>query len=152
MIVSRLTLAAIFIAAFTGLAAAQTSDAPLAIKRDAEEGTYLVAGNGFAIYLFKADKQGAADGSGAQSACDGDCLGVWPPVVVDGQPVGGERVDSALLGAMTRSDGLAQLTYNGWPLYLYAEDAAPEDIKGHDIESFGEDWYLIGPNGERAED
>jgi predicted lipoprotein with Yx(FWY)xxD motif len=86
------------------------------------------------------------------SACGGDCLGVWPPVVVDSPPVGGDGIDGALLGSVNRPDGYAQLTYNGWPLYFYAEDAAPEDTEGHDIESFGEDWYLIGPNGERARD
>jgi hypothetical protein len=64
--------------------------------------------------------------------------------------VGDGTLDESLLGTIERSDGLLHVTYNGWPLYYYAEDAAPGDIKGHDIESFGEDWYLIGPNGLRA--
>ncbi|MDB5541205.1 MAG: putative lipoprotein [Devosia sp.] len=138
-------LTALLFAVVSAPAAAQTADAPLATKRNAEEGTYLVAGNGFALYLFKADTQGAPDGSGATSARADDCLGVWPPVVVDGQPVGGDGIDKRLLRTTTRADGLVQLTYNGWPLYFYAEDTGPEDIKGDDIESFGEDWYLIGP-------
>jgi hypothetical protein len=54
-------------------------------------------------------------------------------------------VDPKLIGTMTRSDETVQLTYNGWPLYFYAEDINSDDINGHDIESFGEDWYLIGP-------
>ena len=45
-----------------------------------------------------------------------------------------------------------QVTYNGWPLYFFVEDIQPGDINGHDIESFGEDWYLVGPNGDRARD
>ena len=129
---------------------AQTADAPLATKTHAEEGTYLIAGNGFAVYLFKADVQG--NGAPAQSACEGDCLATWPPVLADGEPVGSEAVNASLLDTMTRSDGTVQVTYNGWPLYYYAEDMTEEDINGHDLESFGEDWYLIGPTGERARD
>lgn len=132
-------------------AAAQTADAPLGVKEHAEEGIHLVAGNGFAIYLFEADTKGAADGSGAVSACEGDCLAAWPPVVLEGEPVAGEGVDEDLLGTLARSDGTMQLTYNGWPLYFYAADETEDDIKGHDIEEFGAEWYLIGPNGERAE-
>ena len=37
-------------------------------------------------------------------------------------------------------------------MYFYGEDAAPGDIKGNDLESYGADWYLIAPNGERAKD
>ena len=135
--------------ATTGLAPAQTADAPLGTKLHPEEGEYIVAGNGFAVYLFKADRQGGAAGEPA-SACEGDCLGLWPPVLVDGSPAADGKLRAELLGTMTRSDGSTQLTYNGWPLYFYAEDYEPDDIKGHDIESYGEDWYLVGPNGERA--
>jgi predicted lipoprotein with Yx(FWY)xxD motif len=55
-----------------------------------------------------------------------------------------------MLGTFVRKDGTTQVTYNGWPLYYYYEDGKPGDILGDDIESFGDDWYLVGPNGERA--
>ena len=134
-----------------GSAAAQTAEAPLATKTDAEEGTYLVAGDGYAVYLFKADRQGA-NGAAAESRCQGDCLATWPALVATGDPVGTDALDASLLGTVTRDDGILQVTYNGWPLYYYAGDSTADDITGHDIESFGEDWYLIGPNGERARD
>jgi predicted lipoprotein with Yx(FWY)xxD motif len=129
---------------------AQTADAPLGTRTDPEEGTYLVDGNGMSLYLFLADTQGG-DGMEPRVTCEGECLAVWPPLVVEEAPVADDALNESLLGTIARSDGLLHVTYNGWPLYYYAEDAAPGDIKGHDIESFGEEWYLIGPDGNRAE-
>jgi predicted lipoprotein with Yx(FWY)xxD motif len=130
---------------------AQTTDAPITTRTDEEEGEYLAAGSGHSLYLFKADTQGDPSGAGAVTTCFDDCLATWPPMVVDLPVVGDTKIDQSLIGTMTRPDGMLQLTYNGWPLYLYAEDIEPGDINGHDIESFGEDWYLIGPNGQRAD-
>jgi predicted lipoprotein with Yx(FWY)xxD motif len=131
-------------------ALAQTADSPLTVRTHAEEGTYIADGGGMSLYLFLADTQGK-DGMDAKSACEGDCLGVWPALIVTDSPVGDDTLDERLLGTMERSDGSMQVTYNGWPLYYYAEDTAAGDIKGHDIESFGEEWYLLGPDGNRAE-
>jgi len=133
-------------------ALAQSTDAPITTMHNARAGTYLVGGNGSALYLFAADTRGARDGSGAVSTCVDSCIGLWTAVIVEGKPVAGAGVEAALLGTLARPDGLRQLTYNGWPMYFYGEDAAPGDIKGNDLESYGADWYLIAPNGERAKD
>ncbi|GLQ55906.1 COG4315 family predicted lipoprotein [Devosia nitrariae] len=133
-----------------GSVLAQTTDAPLTTATNAEEGEYLVDASGMALYMFKADTRGV-EGTPAASACEGDCLGVWPPLIVVDEPVGDAKVRAELLGTITRPDDLLQVTYNGWPLYYYAQDLAPGDINGDDIESFGEDWYLIGPNGNRPD-
>jgi predicted lipoprotein with Yx(FWY)xxD motif len=130
-------------------ALAQTADSPLTTATHAEEGTYVADGSGMSLYLFLADTQGK-EGTEATSACEGDCLANWPPLVVEDTPVGDDTLDASLLGTIECSDGTLQVTYNGWPLYYYHEDAAAGDIKGHDIEEFGAEWYLIGPNGERA--
>ncbi len=143
-------LTAALIISVAAPAVAQTADAPISTAVNEEEGQYLVAGTGYALYTFKADTQATAS-SPAKSACEDDCLGVWPPVIVDSLPVGDAGVRSELLGTAVRSDGTLQATYNGWPLYFYAEDLETTDIKGDDIESFGEDWYLIGPNGNRPD-
>jgi predicted lipoprotein with Yx(FWY)xxD motif len=131
-------------------ALAQTTAETLSTKQHSEEGEYLVSRNGFAVYMFKADTQGKSDHP-AVSACSADCLAAWPPVTVEGQPAASGNVKPELLGTLTRDDGTIQVTYNGWPLYFYAEDYAPEDINGSDIEDFGEDWYLLGPNGNRSD-
>ena len=52
-----------------------------------------------------------------------------------------------MIGSFTRPDGIVQATYNGWPLYRFAEDFAPGDINGHDFEEFGGEWYLLTPEG-----
>jgi hypothetical protein len=45
-----------------------------------------------------------------------------------------------------------QVTYNGWPLYIYVSDVGPEgEVAGQDIEDFGEKWYLISPSGEQVQ-
>ncbi len=131
-------------------ALAQTADSPLTTRTHAEEGTYIADGNGMSLYLFLADTQGK-DGAEPKVTCEGDCLAVWPPLVVEQAPVADDTLDEGLLGTIERSDGLLHVTYNGWPLYYYHEDAAPGDINGHDIEEFGAEWYLVGPDGNRAE-
>lgn len=130
-------------------AAAQTPDAPISTSVNSEEGEYLVDGSGMSLYLFKADTQGRGDSAPVSACNDGPCIGTWPPLLAEDAPVGDGKVDAAMLGTMTRDDGTTQVTYNGWPLYYYYEDAAAGDILGDDIESFGEDWYLIGPHGNR---
>jgi predicted lipoprotein with Yx(FWY)xxD motif len=130
-------------------ALAQTAESPLTTATHAEEGTYIAGGNGMSLYLFLADTQGK-EGTEAKSACEGECLEHWPALIVTDAPVGDGTLDENLLGTITRSDGTMQVTYNGWPLYYYHEDTVAGDIKGHDIEEFGAEWYLVGPNGERA--
>lgn len=142
-------IAAVAALAMSAPALAQTTDAPLSTMNSAEEGQYLVDGSHQALYTFKADTQGRG-GTPPASACNDDaCVGTWPPLLVSEAPVGDGTLESSMLATLTRADGSLQVTYNGWPLYYYYEDSGPGDIKGDDIESFGEDWYLIGPHGAR---
>jgi predicted lipoprotein with Yx(FWY)xxD motif len=57
----------------------------------------------------------------------------------------GEGVDDSLLSTITRDDGTIQVTYNGWPLYLYSGDSLPGDQNGVRVES---NWVLISPSGD----
>lgn len=105
-------------------------------------GTFLVDSQGFSLYIFEADTQG-------QSNCSGQCAEVWPPLLVtSGQnaTASGNAV-SAMLGTITRADGSTQVTYNGLPLYRYSVDQSPGDTNGQAINSFGNKWYLMQPNG-----
>ncbi|HVS66156.1 MAG TPA: hypothetical protein VMT85_21940, partial [Thermoanaerobaculia bacterium] len=56
-----------------------------------------------------------------------------------------------LLGTLQRRDGSTQVTYGGWPLYTYAQDAGPDSIEGQDVHGSGGEWYLVSPQGERIE-
>jgi predicted lipoprotein with Yx(FWY)xxD motif len=122
-----------------------TGGATVNVSESADHGSILVDGNGMSLYVFMADTQ-----NGGTSACGDDdgCAEEWPPLVSDGDPVAGEGVDASLLGTITRDDGTTQVTYNGWPLYLFEEDTAAGDTNGQGIDEFGGLWYLVSPTGE----
>ena len=56
-----------------------------------------------------------------------------------------DQIDMTKIGSITLPDGTEQLTYNGWPLYHYAQDMAPGDTKGEGMQS---NWYLVSPAGD----
>lgn len=122
-----------------------TGAATVNVSESTDFGSILVDGNDKSLYLFMKDTQ-----NGGTSTCtDADgCATEWPPLVTDGNPVAGEGVDATLLGTITREDGSIQVTYNGWPLYLFEEDAAPGDTNGQGLNEFGGLWFLVSPAGE----
>jgi predicted lipoprotein with Yx(FWY)xxD motif len=122
-----------------------TGEATVNVSESTDFGSILVDSNGLSLYLFMADTQN----SGASTCGDDDgCATEWPPLLTEGDPVAGEGVDAAVLGTITRDDGSLQVTYNGWPLYLFEEDSAPGDTNGQGIDEFGGLWFLVSPEGE----
>ena len=103
---------------------------------DSSLGSILVDGDGNTLYLFTPDKQG-------ESVCYDQCEAAWPPLVDDF--VAGDGIDAALLGTAPRTDGTNQVTYNGWPLYYFANDAAPGDVNGQGVNDV---WYVLSPDGQ----
>jgi predicted lipoprotein with Yx(FWY)xxD motif len=122
-----------------------TGETTVMVSDVGTHGPVLVNSEGMSLYVFLADTQN----SGTSSCGDDDgCTTDWPPLTTDGDPAAGEGVDAALLGTITRDDGSTQVTYNGWPLYLYAFDTAPGDANGQGLDEFGGIWYLVSPTGE----
>lgn len=117
-----------------------TGAATVEVSESADFGPILVDGQGRSLYLFTNDTQN----SGA-STCADDCLAEWPALTTDGDPAAGEGVDASLLGTITRDDGSIQVTYNGWPLYYFADDTAAGDTNGQGL---GDVWFLVTPAGE----
>jgi predicted lipoprotein with Yx(FWY)xxD motif len=122
-------------------AAAETTTAPSAgaitlAVASSDLGDILVDGDGNTLYVFEPDAQGA-------STCYDSCEGNWPPLV--GDVAAGDGVDGSLLGTAARTDGTDQVTYNGWPLYYFAHDAAPGDVNGQGV---GDVWYVVSPAGD----
>ncbi|MFC5179362.1 hypothetical protein [Nocardioides taihuensis] len=105
-------------------------------------GPVLFDGTGQAIYVFDVEKT-------SQPRCYGSCAVAWPPVLTDGAPLAGDRVEEALLGTTRRSDGTTQVTYDGHPLYFYAHEGKDE-VKCHDVFLNGGTWYAVQPDGDRA--
>jgi predicted lipoprotein with Yx(FWY)xxD motif len=107
-------------------------------------GQTLVDGSGRTLYLFDADNTKA-------SSCYGSCTSAWPPATAATAPHTAGAASAALLGTVRRSDGAAQLTYNGHPLYYYAGDAGPGDVTGQGLRQFGAKWYVLGPGGNKID-
>jgi predicted lipoprotein with Yx(FWY)xxD motif len=105
-------------------------------------GTVLFDATGQAIYLFDLE---ATD----EPRCYGACAQAWPPVLTDGDPMAGQRVDESLLGTTRREDGTTQVTYAGHPLYFYAHEGKHE-VKCHDVFLNGGNWYAVQPDGNPA--
>ncbi len=103
--------------------------------RAGDLGTILTTFDGYTLYVFANDVA-----SSGTSACEGGCASAWPPLTFAGEPNAGEGVTGEL-GEVTRSDGTAQLSYNGMPLYLFASDAAPGDTNGKDVPN----WSVAKP-------
>jgi predicted lipoprotein with Yx(FWY)xxD motif len=95
-----------------------------------------------ALYVFMDDTPNSGS-----SSCNDECATEWPPLTIaDGEtPMAGEGVDESLLSTITRADGTTQVTYNGWPLYLFHGDTLPGDTLGA---GEGDNWFLISADGE----
>jgi predicted lipoprotein with Yx(FWY)xxD motif len=105
-------------------------------------GSILVDSQGMTLYLFQAD-------SGTTSACTGSCATAWPPLKANGQPTAGSGANSSLLATTQRSDGTAQVTYNGHPVYTFAKDSKPGDTTGEGVNAFGGPWYVLSATGDQ---
>jgi len=102
-------------------------------------GEYLTDGEGNTLYVFLPDDAGP-------STCTDACAATWPPLV--GAAEAKEGVDASLVGIAERDDSADQVTYNGWPLYLFSGDSAPGDINGQGVSDV---WFVIDPAGVVAE-
>jgi predicted lipoprotein with Yx(FWY)xxD motif len=107
-------------------------------------GKVLVAGNGFTLYMFAPDKDSGV------SRCYNSCATAWPPLLLVGTdaPVYGHGVNPDLLGTTKRTDGAVQVTYKGWPLYLWVGDSEPGQATGQGINNNGGLWYVLNPAGQ----
>ena len=101
-------------------------------------GDILAIPDARSVYLFTSDEPG-------ESTCFDACAASWPPVLLDGDaPAAGDGVDADLIGTTERPDGGVQLTYDGWPLYLWAGDQAAGDVEGQGVNDV---WWVVAPDG-----
>jgi predicted lipoprotein with Yx(FWY)xxD motif len=107
-------------------------------------GPVLVDGQGIALYLFSTDRRGTP------SRCYDVCAVQWPPALLPtgvSRPVAGPGVEPSLLSTAPRTDGTTQITYNGWPLYLWPPDRSPGTATGQALTNAGGRWYVVDPAG-----
>jgi len=97
-------------------------------------GNYLVDGTGNTLYWFTKDKVN-------MSACTGGCIQAWPAFTADSVVVP-SALNASDFGTLSRSDGTAQVTFKGYPLYYWAKDKMRGDVTGQNM---GKVWFVIDP-------
>ncbi len=100
-------------------------------------GDFLTTADGRTLYTFANDEPGVSN-------CTGDCLEAWPAFTVPSEEA---LVAVAGLegewGVIAGDEGAPlHVTYNGMPLYLYAEDFLPGDTFGQGL---GDVWFVAAP-------
>jgi predicted lipoprotein with Yx(FWY)xxD motif len=103
-------------------------------------GRVLVDGAGYTLYAYMPDHRG-------RSRCHGMCAHQWPPLVLGrGQrrAVAGDGVRPSLVGSVPRGGG-HQVSYAGWPLYTFINDASPGQATGQ-ANDMGA-WYTVSTSG-----
>jgi predicted lipoprotein with Yx(FWY)xxD motif len=98
--------------------------------------TVLTSAKGFTLYSFAPDTP-------TKSNCNGTCAANWPPVKGPATATGVKGTFSTI----KRSDGAAQATFNGHPLYTYIGDTAPGQNKGNGLNISGGLWHEITTSG-----
>ena len=93
-------------------------------------GSYLANESGFTLYTFKADVAYSN-----VSACTGSCLANWPAFYATNLTVA-PGLNVSAFGTITRTGGAKQLTYMGWPLYLFAGDGQSGQVNGNGVSDF----------------
>ncbi|MDO8145791.1 MULTISPECIES: hypothetical protein [unclassified Isoptericola] len=111
---------------------------PVLGTADSELGEIVVDGVGMTVYFFDNDEPGSGT-----SACEGDCLAAWPPVHAGSEEPEVEGV-TAEVGTITGNDGELQVTLDGRPVYLFANDAAPGEVSGQGVNDV---WWVVAPDG-----
>jgi len=103
-------------------------------EKNARLGDILTDPQGRTVYTYKDDRPD-------QSVCTSDCIRSWPPVTINKgwQPVAGPRVPGTV-GAIARSDGTYQVTYDGAPLYQYSGDINRGATNGQGVDNL---WYVV---------
>ena len=95
-------------------------------------GNVLVDSKGMALYS-------PAQEAGGNVMCTGSCTSIWMPLTLSGsaKPTGSSDVMSKL-GTVARPGGAVQVTYEGKPLYTFAEDTSHGSVTGNGVQdTFG---------------
>jgi predicted lipoprotein with Yx(FWY)xxD motif len=102
--------------------------------------TLLVNRRGLTLYHLSVERKGHFICT--QSAC----LALWHPLVVKH---GTTPTGAKSLSTVKRPDGRSQVAYKGGPLYTFAQDHKPGDMKGNGFKDVGT-WQVVTVSGKAA--
>jgi predicted lipoprotein with Yx(FWY)xxD motif len=94
--------------------------------------TILTTANGHTLYSLSAEKNGKFICTKASG-----CLALWHPLLV---PHGTMPKGPVKLGTIKRPEGGIQVTFHGRPLYSFAQDMKPGQVKGEGLKDVGT-WH-----------
>jgi predicted lipoprotein with Yx(FWY)xxD motif len=111
-------------------------------------GTILVTSNGDTLYFADQESSGSIH-------CVDACTRIWMPLTIaTGQaPTAGSGVGGTL-ATVSRSDGPAQITYDGKPLYTFTQDSGPGHTDGNGVTDTFDNtqfqWHAATASGSAA--
>ena len=88
----------------------------------------MASKEGKTLYTFDKDAAG-------KSNCNGGCAAAWPPFMVANPALAGGD-----FSIVKRDDGASQWAFTGKPLYFFAGDSKPGEIKG---DNQGGVWHAL---------
>jgi predicted lipoprotein with Yx(FWY)xxD motif len=97
-------------------------------------GPILVDQSGRTLYAFTKDEN-------KSSACDADCIAVWPALTAQSEVDVKAGADANLVSQIEES---SQAVYGKWPLYYYVGDQVPGDVNGQGVD---DEWFAIAADG-----
>jgi uncharacterized surface protein with fasciclin (FAS1) repeats/predicted lipoprotein with Yx(FWY)xxD motif len=106
----------------------------LTIKEDPNLGFMFADANGRSLYYFSRDVNG-------DNNCSGGCANNWPIFYAEEINISNPAFDASLIGTI-EVDGENQTTYNGWPLYYFANDENGS-VNGDGV---GSVWFAAKPD------
>jgi predicted lipoprotein with Yx(FWY)xxD motif len=101
----------------------------VAKTRSVKGRTLLTTTGGLTLYTLSVEKHGkfvCTMGSG--------CTGIWHPLTI---APGVKPEGPVKLGTVDRPEGTVQVTYRGLPLYTFASDKKPGQVKGEGLKDVG---------------
>ena len=104
-------------------------------------GKVLVSSTGRTLYRYTIDGKGLNRCSAVPV-----CSKYWLALLVKAgaTPSAGAGVSASMLGTIAAAHGMRQVTYAGFPLYLFAGDSKAGQVKG---QGFDKQWYVVNTKG-----
>jgi predicted lipoprotein with Yx(FWY)xxD motif len=120
--------------------ASPTGTKAVSVQRIGSSGNVLVDAKGRALYTPDQEMNG-------KILCTGACTSIWRPATVTGATASSL---TGRFGEVDRSGGTKQVTYQGEPLYTFAEDTAGQVTGDGAKDAFGGrrfTWHVVTADG-----
>ena len=102
------------------------------VVQKSDLGFVLAEANHMVVYTYAKDKKGGAP------TCTGSCASTWLPVTGVPQVSAADTLPDTL-STVTTANGGKQITYNGYPLYIY-KGSQPYTTTGNNV---GGVWHVV---------